>query len=120
MQLISKKLVSRLHGSKAIGHYCLGCDDLHFILLTYKGKHCNFDFNLENPTFEGAFQQVWGETPEERRLCRYKIVQGSIRYFSACSHEYAGSSLNLSDVPQSIIEDYEISPFGEAIKWKTR
>ena len=110
MYLIGKKLLFNNHST--IGHYCPACDDLHRIAVYKDGEYC-FDGNEGKPTLTYGANFVWGDK-EFRQQCKYTIRLGEIRYSSVCTHEYAGKTIKLADIPQHIIESYEIKPSGHS------
>jgi|SRR5208282_1163136 len=107
MLLVSKKFVTRKTPALAIGHYCIGCDDLHFVPLKLKGDQ-NFNYKFNLATFKKTFRFTWGTEPSQQ--CQYVIIAGTIRYFSYCMHDYAGASMVLPDIPQHMIESFNIKP----------
>jgi len=107
MILVSKKFVTRKTPALAIGHYCIGCDDLHFVPLKAKGDE-NFNYKFNLATFKKTFHFTWGDDASNQ--CRYMIISGTIRYFSCCMHNYAGVAMTLPDIPQHILESFDIKP----------
>jgi hypothetical protein len=91
--------------------YCPGCDDLHRLRVGGENPPYRHNNDLTNLTITPTITLSWGETPEERQRCRFQLIRHQIRYFSNCTHEYAGKSLMLPSIPQHILEAYEIAPF---------
>ncbi len=116
MRLLGKKLVSTKTNPAKLGHYCPACDCLHFVSID---KHIipTFMFNgdLEKPSITPNVKIKYGEEERERQVCFYQLTCGMIKYFHACTHEYAGMVKILPDIPRHMIEYFEISP-SEAAK----
>lgn len=109
MSQVSSKL-RRLKG--AYGHWCLGCGELHGLPDSWQ-----FNGDLENPTFSPSFKHEGVETIKDANgewtgewkrdasgntipfICHYIVTNGNIAYCSDSSHDYAGKTIPMPELP---------------------
>lgn len=75
-------------------HWCPGCKMLHPIYVfkpTVKGHRWTWDGNVEYPTFQPSFHLIG--------VCHYFIRAGKIEYLHDCTHDLAGQTIDLPDIP---------------------
>jgi hypothetical protein len=103
--------------------WCPGCEDLHTI--TFNKWAWNGD--LDNPTITPSILTTNGHyidnnktrcwcNFEERsgqkssfkcRLCHMFITDGQMKFLNDCSHELAGQTIALGDIPQYVLDQWE-------------
>lgn len=110
MMQVSSKLRS-IEG-EGYSHWCPACLQMHIFTSGW-----SFDGNLECPTFNPSMRisgvktiKVKGEwTGEWERdaggnpipfTCHYFLHSGKIQYLSDCTHEMAGQTVDLPDLPE--------------------
>jgi hypothetical protein len=124
MSQLSKKFRS-IAGGK-IGYWCQGCDMLHMVRVgAGVGPKWNWNGDLEKPTFTPSVLVTWeqGEppatTPEIRekirsgeitqvkvpKICHTFITNGMVQFLGDCTHQYAGRTLPLPDLPPEWIDE---------------
>jgi hypothetical protein len=98
--------------------WCAGCDDVHSVSTSAKsGANWTFDGNVERPTFSpsilvrglrrevddrGEWTGKWRR--DERgepipRVCHSFITAGRQQFLSDCTHDLAGTTVELADLP---------------------
>ena len=83
------------------GHYCPACKSMHVYYVdkpTRKGAKWSFDGNADKPTFAPSMNISWGRDPVEGR-CHYFVTNGEIRYCGDSTHELAGKTVPLPELP---------------------
>jgi hypothetical protein len=88
------KIKEVLDGNK---HYqwmfrCPGCDDWHGVDDSWKFNH-----DLDNPTFSPS---VLVTRPPEDYRCHSFVREGKIEFLSDCTHELAGKTVELPELPE--------------------
>lgn len=111
LTLLGKKLAYRAF-EEDLYFYCVACDTLHSVTLAPHAHY--FNGNLEYPTIRPRVNLKYGACEEERQQCHFTLISGELKYFSNCTHEYAGKTIALPEIPQHIIESFEILLSGEA------
>ena len=95
------------------GHYCPACDELHHFFVeqaTSKGARWTFDGDLSKPTFSPSMNiEVGPMPPDSGRAgqvdrCHYFLQGGRVQYLGDCTHDMAGTTVDLQDVPSSALE----------------
>ena len=123
MGQISSKL-RNLEGGK-LAYWCQGCEMLHAVGVGEgPGPRWGFNGNLERPTFEPsvntrwdtrseaararaeAFKQEHGRHPtleevpsDAKHICHTFIRDGRVQFLGDCTHQFAGQTLDLPDLP---------------------
>lgn len=82
-------------GERSWWWWCEGCRSLHRF-----DDRWTFDGNLEHPTFSPSLLTQW-EEGEEHRPCRCHvfITAGQVQYLGDCTHDLAGQTLPIADMP---------------------
>lgn len=94
-KLLSSKLEQFEEGM--ILHYCPGCDMLHPIYTSeYKGDRPRWTWNGDvlKPSYSPSV------VVNSNHRCHYFMKDGKIQYLNDCSHEYAGKTIDLPDIPE--------------------
>jgi Family of unknown function (DUF6527) len=107
MKQLGEKLI---YDNGHIGHYCLGCDSIHFIKLRKKNDDkpsWTFNHDLINPTFDPSIKISW-KFKDNPKICHYFIIDGKVNYCQNSTHDYAGKSVFL-ELPKSVLEDWSIT-----------
>jgi hypothetical protein len=95
--------------------YCPGCKEVH----CYRDKAGDkapgrpiwqFDGNTEKPTFSPSLLRTTeGYKDEEvnipRRVCHLFLTAGKLQFLGDCTHELAGQTVDLPDLPEKYRED---------------
>lgn len=94
------KLKEAIHGER-IGFYCPGCESMHWFRA--KSEHFpegwDFDGDLELPTVQPSILVTWGDSQPIRR-CHLYLERGQLKFLSDCTHELAGQTVPLPDIPE--------------------
>lgn len=79
--------------------YCLGCKMHHSLNCKEGGWTFNGDVN--NPTFAPSLlvRFNWGENREPKR-CHSFIRNGNMEYLTDCTHELAGTTVELPEIEE--------------------
>lgn len=86
-------------------HWCPACKDIH--PLPWKTGGWTFNGNLEKPSFTPSFKQ--GGSGVAGGCCHYIITDGTINFCGDSTHELAGQSVPLADLPADL-QDLKTSP----------
>jgi hypothetical protein len=108
MAAISRKLRSHLSGDfRGLTYWCQGCNQAHGVLV--EGPHAWWwNGDVERPTFTPSVLVTWPANPEaseefkewrKERRCHTFITDGKVQFLSDCTHELAGQTLDLPDLP---------------------
>lgn len=87
-------------------HYCEGCKDLHYIYTKMKnnlGCRWSFNGNMEKPSVTPSVHyKAEDKDPEWPLLmvCHYILTDGVLNYCGDCTHELAGKSVPLPEIPE--------------------
>lgn len=93
------------------GHWCPGCQSGHEINVdkpNSSGAKWSFDGNLACPTFSPSVH-LKINTPDMGKyyqpdvgstVCHYFLRAGKIQFLPDCTHELAGKTVDLPDVPE--------------------
>lgn len=77
-------------------HYCPGCDQLHRINVNapnpVTGAIWHWNHNADRPTFSPSVHIVG--------RCHYFLSDGELQYLPDCSHELAGQTVALPELPE--------------------
>lgn len=123
MSQVSSKL-RRWAGDDKVGlHYwCQGCEQMHSVVVEGPGAW-GFNGDLERPTFtpsvmlrSGHYASTWqagmgcwcsykAEHPDDPDpfdcvVCHTFITDGMVQFLSDCTHQFAGQTLPLPDLPE--------------------
>lgn len=102
--------------------WCAGCADVHVVTteaqpFIYGGAHWSFDGNLERPTFspsilvrglrreldeKGEWTGEWRRDAEGKPIpyvCHSFITAGRQQFLGDCTHDLAGQTVELADLP---------------------
>jgi hypothetical protein len=84
---------------RGFGFFCPGCDHAH-IFYTAGPVVWTFDGNLEAPTFTPSLLNTCPDHPDEKqRRCHLLLTAGKLHFCADCSHELAGTVVDLPDWP---------------------
>jgi hypothetical protein len=91
------------------GHWCPGCNAPHEISVDTpngSGAKWTFDGNMERPTFSPSINMRWGNRVPGQQAnfknggqCHYFIRNGMIQFCGDCTHELAGKTISLPEIP---------------------
>lgn len=76
-------------------HWCPACFDMHPLPNSWE-----FDENLESPTFKPSFKHRFGK--KMSKVCHYILTDGILNFCKDCTHELAGQSVRLPELPDQI------------------
>lgn len=85
---------------------CPGCDELHTIPTgDPPGKGWTFNNDLVRPTFHPSLNRTGKrytgpDTPPAEYCCHSFVTGGKIRFLSDCTHNLAGQTVELGDLPE--------------------
>ena len=134
MSLLSKKLRSLEGGG--LMYWCQGCEETHVVYTGQgTGPRWSYNGNPNAPTFKpsvlvrgGHFAPGWSGKdcwctvdwekkypgkPKPRfkcNRCHTFITDGLVQFLSDCSHQFAGQTLPLPDLPEYLQDTPEGSP----------
>ena len=107
MAALGKKLRTVAGGEGApdwhgIGFWCPGCDSVHVIKTSPGGW--TFDGNADAPTFSLSVLVTYdgadvGKADAPPARCHSFVRAGKIEFLSDCTHELAGTTVDLPDWP---------------------
>lgn len=84
-------------------HWCPGCKQLHRINVNApnpsNGARWTWNQDVTHPTFSPSVHIVG--------YCHYFLQDGQLRYCGDSAHALAGQSLELPDLPQHVLGDWE-------------
>lgn len=118
MGMLSRKLRNIEGGG--LGYWCQGCDMLHQVRVG-DGPRPRWGWNgdVEKPTFTPSVLVTWnqGEPPattedirqkirsgeivqtKVHKVCHTFVTDGRVQFLGDCTHQYAGQTLDLPDLP---------------------
>lgn len=123
MELISPKLVRTHHDARHdygghLAHWCPACRQLHDFAVDRpfrNGARWSFDGNADAPSFSpsmniriGPYPQAWKKAGQID-VCHYFLRAGRIEYLGDCTHELAGQTVDLPDLPELVREQVRVS-----------
>lgn len=79
-------------------HWCPGCKEMHVIPKTW-----NFNGDIDKATFSPSVRITWagGYGPDRvNRCCHYFLTDGILHFCSDSTHELAGKSVPLPELPE--------------------
>lgn len=79
---------------KSLLVFCLGCDSVHVIPV----PRWTWDGNGEVPTVTPSVSIKWGNAPDSRH-CHFNVTNGQIVYHGDTTHEYAGKTIDMPEIP---------------------
>lgn len=118
MGMLSRKLRNIEGGG--LGYWCQGCDMLHQIKVGQgPGPRWGWNGDVERPTFTPSVLVRWhqwvppaydeetvakirsGEIVQTRveHVCHTFITGGLVQFLGDCTHQFAGQTLDLPDLP---------------------
>lgn len=118
MGMLSRKLRNTEGGR--LSYWCQGCDMLHQVAVgDGQGPRWGWNGDVERPTFTPSVLVSWeqGEPPattneiaekirrgeiiqvKVKKICHTFITDGRVQFLSDCTHEFAGQTLDLPDLP---------------------
>lgn len=89
-------------------YWCLGCKSAH----NFNPRLHKFNDDLYHPTVSPSLL-ISSNIPGEPNVCHSYINNGHIQYLSDCQHEYAGKTVELPDVRQSLIDNNQTFYFDD-------
>jgi Family of unknown function (DUF6527) len=98
-------------GSEGFTYWCQGCNDRHSVraVRASGGALWGFNGNHEKPTFTPsvmirsgrAVDPTYEPQPDDPpEVCHTFITDGMVQFLSDCTHELAGLTLPLPDLPR--------------------
>jgi hypothetical protein len=119
---VSSKLRRLAEGSGyRLGWWCLGCENIHWVRVAGDGNNWEFNGDLERPTFKPSVlirsghyapfhkpgEDCWctfnAKHPDRTSfrcvICHTHVIDGRVQYLLDCSHELAGRTIELPDLP---------------------
>jgi hypothetical protein len=76
-------------------HWCPGCNETHRI-----PKSWTFNGSQDAPTFTPSVKHTWTyDNERSEHCCHYFIRDGNIEFCGDCTHEMAGKTVPLPDMP---------------------
>lgn len=123
MELLSKKLVQTHHDPAFVygghlAHWCPACKTLHEFAVHHpfhNGARWTFSGTYDVPTFNPSMNIRTGPFPAASKragqilVCHYFVRAGRIEYLSDCTHELAGQTIDLPDLPAEVLEQVRVS-----------
>jgi len=118
MGMLSRKLRNMEDGG--LGYWCQGCDTLHQVWVgDGSGPRWVWNGDVERPTFTPSVLvqwDLWGPMPttkeirdkiksgeivqqKQHHVCHTFITDGRVQFLGDCTHQYAGQTLDLPDLP---------------------
>lgn len=89
-------------------HWCPACEELHAFAVDrpfHNGARWTFDGNLDAPTFAPSMNIAVGPFPDGRvERCHYFLKAGRIQFLGDCTHKLAGQTIDLPDLPASVLQ----------------
>lgn len=104
-------------GGEYLTYYCQGCKDAHQVKVVaggYTGPCWRWNGNVDSPTFEPSVLVTYGANPDAdeefkewrtKRTCHTFIKNGQVQFLSDCTHEFAGQTLALPELPPYMQSD---------------
>ena len=82
-------------------HWCPGCKEIHRI-----PSEWGFNRDIESPTFTPSVRINWGGmlVDGKEKICHYFITDGKIIYCGDSTHDLAGKTVALEDMPKNFSE----------------
>lgn len=87
--------------------YCPACRELHPL-----PDGWTFNGNLDKPTFSPSFKHHWNCGPlveppkrEGLNICHYIVTDGRVAYCGDCTHDMAGQTIEMPDLPVEYQDD---------------
>lgn len=123
MELLSKKLLKTHHDPAHVygghlAHWCPACKTLHEFAVHSafrNGARWTHTGGYDAPTFSPSMNIRTCQFPAASKragqtlVCHYFVKAGRIEYLSDCTHELAGQTVDLPDLPPSVLEQIEVS-----------
>lgn len=105
-----RKLVPVEREGQNIGYLfvCPGCEDAHFVTVAphraENGASWQFNGNPDRPTFQPSILSIAEPNPASgrlKRVCHSFVTDGKIRFLGDCTHDLAGSRVEMPDIPDA-------------------
>ena len=123
MELLSPKLCKTHHSARYnfgghLAHWCPACNELHEFAAErpfHNGARWSFDGNVNAPTFQPSMNIRVGPFPEGSKragqiaVCHYFLHSGRLQYLGDCTHKLSGQTVDLPDLPESVLEQIKDS-----------
>lgn len=94
-------------GHATHAHWCPACKEMHDIAVEQPFRNrasWSFNGDGDKPTFSPSINIAVGPFPDGRvERCHYFVREGRIEYCGDCTHEMAGKSVDLPDVPEEVL-----------------
>jgi hypothetical protein len=118
MSLLSPKLCMTHRSEKYnCGGYhaiwCPACEELHEFAVDrpfHNGHRWTFDGNVQAPTFQPSMNIRVGPYPDGSKragqmdVCHFFLHGGRLQYLGDCTHALKGQTVDLPDLPQSVLD----------------
>ena len=116
MGMLSRKL-RNLEGGR-LSYWCQGCERLHSVAVGEgSGPRWGWNGDVEKPTFTpSVLTRVIRATRQEppidpsgvqthvHQICHTFITDGRVQFLNDCTHQYAGQTLDLPDLPDDWVD----------------
>lgn len=103
-------------GDGSYYHWCPGCSMLHRIPVTAsQGPNWKFNGDKDTPDFKPSVRITHNGDPEYLReagiaaCCHYFIDNGNLNYCADSTHDFAGKSIPLPELPIAYRDEIEES-----------
>jgi hypothetical protein len=89
-------------------HWCPACKTSHIFYVdtpTHRGARWTFNGDVNNPTFSPSMNISVGPYPDDDEeagridRCHYFLTQAKLQYLSDYTHELAGQTVDLPELP---------------------
>lgn len=101
-----------------LAHWCPACRELHEFAVDrpfHNGARWTHSGGVVSPTFAPSMNIRTGPWPAESKragridVCHYFLTTGRIQYLPDCTHELAGQTVDLPDLPVAVLDQIETS-----------
>jgi len=86
-----------------IWFFCPGCNEAHALRVNTQAPYSGWTWNndLESPTFKPSLKCTVNCKDPDRpnRVCHSFITDGKIQFLSDCTHDLAGKTVSLPELP---------------------
>ena len=77
---------------------CPGCKSVHSIPV--KGpKAWGWNGSVESPTFTPSVLSWWVDEKNFKHICHMFVIEGKIQFLTDCTHELAGQTVEMQEIP---------------------
>lgn len=100
-ELLSPKI--ELFAGHMHGLYCPGCKWMHHIAIdkpSGAGQQWQWDGNVNMPTYSPSILVQFNKFCTEAFVCHSFIRNGQWEFLNDCTHELAGQTVSMVDIPE--------------------